>query len=64
MYVVKRGPFSPELKILPANIEITKKAHKSPTKMKMLPQAPVGMSCTQTSAKFVPVAHKNKKKKI
>ena len=58
------GPLTPELKIIPSEIHKIKMPHKSPIKMKMLPQTPVGMSNTQTSAKFVPVAHKQKEKKL
>ena len=64
MYVVKEGPYSPELKLMPMDIQKVKMLKKIPTKMKMLPQSPVGMSNTQTSAKFVPVAKRKKKDKI
>ena len=65
MYVVKKGRYIPELEIVPDHLYHAKKPLKVPTKMKLLPQTPVGMSNTQTSAKFMPVAkRKNRDKKI
>ena len=64
MYIVKQGPYCPELKLVPKETQVLKKPKKVPAKMKMLPQTPVGMSITQTPAKFVPVNHKGKKKKF
>ena len=62
--IVNMGPLTPELKIIPSEVHMIKMPRKGPLKMKMLPQTPVGMSNTQTSAKFIPVAHKPKEKKL
>ena len=62
--IIHLGMLTPEDKIIPSEIHNLMMPHKCPLKMKMLPQTPVGMSITQTSAKFVPVAHKHKEKKL
>ena len=62
--IIHMGMLTPEDKIIPSEIHNLMLPRKCPLKMKMLPQTPVGMSITQTSAKFVPVAHKQKEKKL
>ena len=62
--IVNMGPLTPELKIIPSEVHMIKMPHKSPIKMKMLPQTPVGMSNIQTSSKFISVAHRQKDKKF
>ena len=58
------GTLTPEDNIISSEIHNMMMPHKCPLKYKMLPQTPVGMSNAQTSAKFVPVAHKRKEKKL
>ena len=62
--IVNMGTLTPRLKIIPSEVHMIKMPHKSPIKQKMLRQTPVGMSNTQTSAKFIPVAHRPKEKKL
>ena len=62
--IVNMGTLTPDYKIIPAEVHDMMMPYKAPIKMKMLPQSPVGMSNAQTSAKFIPVAHKKKEKKL
>ena len=62
--IVRMGPYTPDCKIVPSEIHKISMPHKSPIKMKLLPQTPVGMANAQTSAKFIPQKHKNKEKKL
>ena len=62
--IIHMGPLVPADKIIPAEVHNLMMPSKCPLKFKMLPQTPVGMSIAQTSAKFVPVAHKRKEKKL
>ena len=62
--IVHMGLYAPDCKIEPSEIHKISMPHKSPIKMKLVPQSPVGMANAQTSAKFIPQKHKNKKKKL
>ena len=54
------GPYTPESKVMPKSIKTYRAPKKLPVHPRMLPQTPVGMSNAQTSAKYVPPAHKAK----
>ena len=62
--IIAMVPYVSEYKVIPSELHMIKMLHKGPIKMKMLHQIPVGMSITKTSAKFIPVAHKPKEKKL
>ena len=62
--IVDMGPYTPKYKFTPVSIRTYKAPKKLAVEPRMLPQTPVGMSNAQTSAKFIPVAHKNKQEKI
>ena len=62
--IVHMGPYTPDSKIVPSEIHKIEMPHKPPIKMKLLPQTPVGMANSQTSAKFIPQKKKNKEKKL
>ena len=62
--IISSGPYCPEFKFGAAEIRTIKAPKKVPAKKKLLEQTPVGMANDQTSAKFIPVAHKKKKDKI
>ena len=58
--IIDMGPYTVTYKFIPKSINTYRAPKKLPVNPRMLPQTPVGMSNAQTSAKYVPPAHKAK----